>query len=305
MEFLLRRKWGIIPVLIFSLFYSCCFSFSGSRAAPKKLHGYLKYCNKQVTGSDVVSAIRKFKNDSVVVEVTVFTSESHTKTMSTLIEFAGSFQNTPANANYINPAANFYGEAVRNSNNVIERIKFVQEKYIAIVSDGVGGAAGYDENSSISNSSEKQESVHGMGSVEENSQDSTQEGDAVDLDIIFSDEVDKPESDSNSAVSEKTAFLENVQRAVDNYSSELNDLLNRVKAFDIKEGDDNTLSNFKNAMIGLKEKIQTFWGQCSASKMMTDAQKKTVKSSLDVIDSNISSAVTDIDSLRKELRNCK
>ncbi len=260
---------------------------------------YLKYCNKQVTGSDVVSAIRKFKDDSVVVEVTVFLSESQTKVMSTLHEFAGSFQNTPASANYVNPAAVFYGEAVRNSNKVIEKIKFVQEKYVAVA----GGAATHKGGGSVLGSEgETQENIPGTEDRENTAQSQPEEDGATDLDIIFSDEAAASEAGNGQDVSEKTAFLGSVQSAVDNYSSELNDMLNLVKSFDIKEGDDSMLSDLKGAIIALKGKVQGFWGQCSASKMLTDAQKKTVKSSLDSIDSDISAAVADIDALRAKLK---
>ena len=187
---------------------------------------YLKYCNKQVTGSDVVSAIRKFKDDSVVVEVTVFLSESQTKVMSTLHEFAGSFQNTPASANYVNPAAVFYGEAVRNSNKVIEKIKFVQEKYVAVA----GGAATHKGGGSVLGSEgETQENIPGTEDRENTAQSQPEEDGATDLDIIFSDEAAASEAGNGQDVSEKTAFLGSVQSAVDNYSSELNDMLNLVK----------------------------------------------------------------------------
>lgn len=254
---------------------------------------YLKYCDKQITGSDVVSAIRKFKNDSVTVEVTVYTSASTTKTMSTLVEFAGSFQNIPASENYINPAAVFYGEAVRNSNDVIEKIKFRQQAYLAVAGGTALGAAGIRGSSTL-------KGREGSSLPQEDAVEN--DGSPRDLDIIFSDEEGSSGSD-DSMVSEKAAYLGSVQSAIDSYSSELNDMVNRVGSFNMEDGDKAVLVDLKGAVVGLKGKVHDFYQECSTTKLMTDRQKKAVLSSLDTIDSKISEAINTIDSLYRKLES--
>lgn len=92
------------------------------------------YDGSSISGSEVVSAIKKMKGQSLgVCVVTKETSTYYGYSFDSSTGELGSANSTKyssstdvSNKNYINPYANFKGEVVRNSNNVITGIVFTQ-----------------------------------------------------------------------------------------------------------------------------------------------------------------------------------
>lgn len=89
------------------------------------------YDGIQVSGSEVVNVINKFKNDELCIEVkTKKSSTTYGYTNTSLTEKSShsikETQNLKGN-NYINPNGLFLGEVIRDTNNVIVGLLFTQQ----------------------------------------------------------------------------------------------------------------------------------------------------------------------------------
>ncbi|WP_028393929.1 hypothetical protein [Bacillus cihuensis] len=115
--------------------------FSGLQAELKD-QKYLVYDNTKVSGSQVVNAVRKFKSEGEAGNIGVYieTGKNGNGTGTWYYSNASSVNNLAkasvdtsnlsdeTNSNYVNPSGMFNATIVRDSNNAIRAIKFVQEK---------------------------------------------------------------------------------------------------------------------------------------------------------------------------------
>jgi len=235
---------------------------------------YLKYCGDNVSGSDVVSAVRKFRGDSVVIEVTIYTDATSQKTVSTLAELGGSFQNLPSSPNYINPAASFSGVAVRNSNDVIEKIVFTQSKYVSVADGSVLGE-GLPAPASLEDGPADGDGVSGFsvdgGDSGLDSPDIGGKGSAqTDLDIVFSDEEGQVEGETQSPDmdTESSQYVTNIKNSIDGYSSRLDDLAAVIASFDVRDGERGDLTDIKAGLVSLKGDVASLKEQVETTKLL-------------------------------------
>lgn len=91
----------------------------------------LMYDTDNLSGSDVISCINKYKDD-VTVKVTKIIGVDGRTFVTEYSKATGRFNNTPNNVlSYINPNAEFDGVVSRNPNGVITEIAFSQCVYVA------------------------------------------------------------------------------------------------------------------------------------------------------------------------------
>ena len=263
---------------------------------------YTKYCNSDMTGSDVVTAIRKFKNDGVVVQVTTYVTESQTKTMDTLGELGGSFQNLPTNSTYINPAALFTGDVKRNTNGVIEKLVFKQNKYVSVAQGG-----NYVDNGKVATTfaptTEEDTKTNtsfasidnSLDGVSNKKQSNSQSSDSTDLDIIFSDETNK------STSSAETQYLQGIQNTIDNYSSKLDDIKVTIEQMSVDEDAEDTITNVKGMLTDLLEDATRLSNEITSSKTLGKDQIKKLSSDLSTIKASISESNRSLNELKAQL----
>lgn len=92
---------------------------------------YTKFLNTTVSGSDVLSFMRKHGDDKIQIHVQTLlpTGSIPPKTFGAAGESAADFKNLPSNSSfYINPAAEFTASVGRNANDAITSISFTQTK---------------------------------------------------------------------------------------------------------------------------------------------------------------------------------
>lgn len=113
----------------------------GSKAAQKEFSGlqtelseqtFLVYDNADVSGSQVLNAIRKFGDEEIGIKVTTGKGTTwynyNASTPDSLVTASGSTTNTTveSSSEYINPSGKFNAKIVRDSNKVIRGIEFTQ-----------------------------------------------------------------------------------------------------------------------------------------------------------------------------------
>lgn len=94
---------------------------------------FLVYDNTDVSGSQVINAIRKFDDENVGIKVTTGKGTTWYNYDATnpdsLATATGAIANTSieSNAEYVNPSGKFSAKILRDSNDVIRAIHFVQQ----------------------------------------------------------------------------------------------------------------------------------------------------------------------------------
>ena len=239
---------------------------------------YTKYCSNNVTGSDVVTAVRRFKDSNVIVEVTIFTDMASEKTISTITELSGSFQNLPTSENYINPSAEFTGSVHRNQNDVIDRLIFKQNSFVS-----VAGISGSGSGTSVILAENENAAVS-----------------AENVPVVFSDEAeDATGNDVND--SEITQYLGKFENAIDNYSSRIDDVVQKMEVFSVEDGTSGELIDMKGQLAVMGDDIKHLRDECATSRLLSDDQKKPITDTLDAMETGIRNAISEISVLREKL----
>ncbi len=90
--------------------------------------GKTKYENTELSGADVINAIRGNADNIIVSVQTITTADGSVTSNDYSIEQP--YSATPSDKNYINPNAKFIGSLERNSNDVITKLVFTQKEYV-------------------------------------------------------------------------------------------------------------------------------------------------------------------------------
>ncbi|PGT83230.1 ABC transporter permease [Bacillus sp. AFS040349] len=94
---------------------------------------FLVYDNTDISGSQVINAIRKFDDDELGIKVTTGKGTAwynyDATNPDTLTTASGAIANTSIETNnaYINPSGKFAAKIIRDSNDVIRAIQFTQQ----------------------------------------------------------------------------------------------------------------------------------------------------------------------------------
>lgn len=240
---------------------------------------YTKYTTEINTGSDVVSAIRKFR-DELEVKVTIKTSAS-TQTTFSSTSLGTSFQNYPTNSNYINPSASFTCELIKPAG-VILGLWFKQVSYVAPVS--AVAPASLVAPTTLLAAAPEAANFSMMTEYDESGSES---------EIIFSDEVDY------SGATEESVALDSISVAVLNYSSQLDELLDKIGLFDPERDSVDKLDSVIISLTVLHDNLENLLEQCKNGKFDKE-QKIEISSQIEETIAAVDSALSDIEKLKKE-----
>lgn len=262
---------------------------------------YTKYTNGECTGSDVVSAIRKYR-DSIVINVKTKNGTGVVITFSST-HLDASFQNIPTNTYYINPGASFTCTITRAANDNITALNFEQTVAVSIVSasihsvsesggTGTGGGAG---GSGIS--------LYSAGSGMRGSAPVLPAGsDDDDLEILFSDEENG--GSETGVEDEASQFVKDLSEAIMNYSSQLDDLVQELNSLDVEETNSSVLSGFATRLDVLSNNLDGLETKCNSAFLTKDLQKK-YKGMLDSVRTSLKAGIAVVDSYKQELASLK
>lgn len=259
---------------------------------------YLKYCTDSNTGSDVVSAVRKYK-DTVEVKVTIYTDENTQSTLSTLNEaqLGDSFQNMPTDrARYINPSAKFSGSVVRSANDVIIGLTFTQLQYVALNTMNQEAATQHSADNSNSVSVDDAGSFTSNFSRKKSSVDDTE---SEEPSVVFSDEEsNKVDSNGNNASS---SGLKEISQTVTLYGSQLDDLNRSLNSISI-DSEVNDVRKIKVQLSSLAVKIQQSKSELQ-QYALSRGQLKKYKNSFTVLIDRVNQAIASSDKLIKTIQS--
>ena len=277
-----------------------------------------QYQDCTLTGSEVVSAVRKFRS-SIIVKVEICTSVTDRKNLSTEHEYelGGSFQNIPTSENYINPEGEFTCEVVRNANGVIVGMNFEQKKYVAVVPGMVevpspspgsspGGGTPYAAGGAFASYPGAPTSLAADSASEPVGVDEqvTQSQDDSSLDVEFSDEQSASgssasEDNSSQINTEDAQSLQSVSQEVASYGSELDDLIGKVSALDVN-CTPAEVKEVKTSLLRLAGKVEVMQGELSEYKL-SKTQEKKLNSALTTIAEKVAAALVTATRLEKSV----
>lgn len=261
---------------------------------------YTKYTNGECTGSDVVSAIRKYR-DSIVINVKTKNGTGVVTTFNST-HLDASFQNIPTSTYYINPGASFTCTITRAANDNITALNFEQTVAISIVSasihsvsesggTGTGGGSGGTGISVYSADS----GIRGAAPVlPANSDD--------DLEILFSDE--EGGGNETDVDDEASQFVKDLSEAIMNYSSQLDDLVQELNDLDVEETNSSILSGFATRLDVLSNNLDGLEAKCNSAFLTKDLQKK-YKGMLDSVRTSLKAGIAVVDSYKQKLASLK
>lgn len=242
---------------------------------------YEQYANSVCSGSMVVSAIRKYKND-LILSVTVFTNETTT----TEITSFDSFQNYPSNSNYINPSAEFDCELIISANGVVSGMKFKQRAYVST----------YVSTSANASSTQSNLVSGTTGEVSVSTSPFILEGNYAvddDVEIVFSEG------------SESSSFVTGIANDLASISSRIDENLLILKNFDFDTNSAAELENVHNSMLSLETTLCSVKEKCKdervgkseATEYLTNIQK--MQSAI----KNATAAIEELQSQLQEVQN--
>lgn len=252
---------------------------------------YTQYTNGFSTGSDVVSAIRKYK-DSLSVKVLIYKTASTTAEIDN-DDFGTTFQNLPTNANYINPAAQFSCELIRSASDVVVGLAFKQQKYVSLATPTASISLPY--------SMTPVAYATNASSIDESSDEVSTASDSYssdDLEIVYSDGGSKEQNTT------KAVAIENIANAIYDYSSQLDDILKMVDSLDLEDGDDSLLLNALDGLGVLYTNLEAVKGQCTATAVGKDNVEGLIEDVTEV-QLSVSKAEEEVKVLQKRMKEKK
>lgn len=134
-----------MSIMIFTVSSGFANDFSqmlNKRSTEFRESGKTKYDGAEVSGSEVVAAIRRYQNE---LKITVIQLNSNgSPKMAITFQGYTSILNLPTDWNYINPNAKFVGSLNRSTNGAITEMVFTQKNVTtnAVPGSGVGNASG-------------------------------------------------------------------------------------------------------------------------------------------------------------------
>ena len=263
---------------------------------------YLKYCTDSNTGSDVVSAVRKYR-DTVEVKVTIYIDENTQSTLSTLNEtqLGSSFQNMPTDrARYINPSAKFRGSVTRSANDVIVGLTFTQLQYVSLNVVGQGGATAQPYSAGSSNSvSAYADDGGSVTSSFNRKKNSVNSRESEEPSVLFSDE--ESSKANNSGNNASSSGLKEISRIVTVYGSQLDDLNMSLNSIDV-DSEVSDVKEIKVQLNSLASKIQQSKSELQ-QYALSKAQKEKYEASFDSLFSRVEQAITSSDKLVKTIQS--
>lgn len=254
---------------------------------------YTQYCNGYSTGSDVVSAIRKYKDD-LTINVQIYTSTSGTTTMNNS-DFGTTFQNLPTNSKYINPAASFSCELVRSANGVIVGMNFKQAKYVSLATSTSPISTLSMGSDTVSYSSESDMLAAYSDAAMMTEEEATAFSSSGGLDIIYSD------GDENSQNTAESSVIENIANTIYDYSSQLDDIVRLIDSIDLDSGDIKSLQSATKGLETLYSNLDFTKGQCD-TETLGKAKSKELTNNIENIQEKIIEAKEYVKELEKKMK---
>lgn len=251
---------------------------------------YTKYANGECTGSDVVSAIRKYRDD-VLIQVQTKNAPGMVKNF-TSTSLASSFQNIPTSEYYVNPGAFFNCTIIRAANGNITTLKFVQTESVSIVSADINTVV------------ETGGTGTGGGAVGTPfSLRSRAASDSDDLEILFSDEEDSSPCNTGTG-DEASQFAKDLSEAIMNYSSQLDDLAWELDGLDLDKTNSSVLSDFITKLNALSDNLDLLEADCNSAFLTASLQKK-YRNMLEKVRDRLQEAVAIVDDYKQKLASLK
>lgn len=243
---------------------------------------FTQYESVVCTGSDVVSAIRKYKEEMPIV-VHGFSADGSN------FEFdsstASSFQNYPTNHDYINPSAEFNCTLNWSSNGNVMGMEFQQIEFVSsYVPTSLHGHA--EESISL-----LEDEANTMPSMVTSTQFSSPE----DVTIVFSTGEEKLENTNDSIV------IEDLARVIAVNASKLDDIMRGLEAFDLEEDGESELNNAYMKLKNLELEIVSVKDKCK-EEMGEKEEVREVREKLKAVVRGVEEAKVSIKSLREQLK---
>lgn len=293
-----------VSVMLFRIGSSVVRNFTNSitdKNAAVEEADYTKYTNGECTGSDVVSAIRKYR-DKIVIHVQTRNTPTgvHNFSSSSLDE---SFQNLPTNPDYINPGASFNCTITRSANDNITGLVFKQTVALSIVSADIhevaeeggtgtgGGAAHSPAGGGVPASYSLYDDFSGSPSSDASSDE--------DLEVLFSDE-----ESGGSYGSEASQFVKDLSKSIMEYSSQLDDLVQELNDLNVEETNSSILSGFVTRIEVLSNNLDGLEAKCNSAFLTKDLQKK-YKDMLKKVKQNLQDSIDVVNGYKRKLARLK
>lgn len=202
---------------------------------------FTQYESVVCTGSDVVTAIRKYKNDMTII-VHGYSSSGSTFNLdsSTL----STFQNYPTNSDYINPSAEFNCSLTKSDNGNVVGMEFTQIEYVPP----------YVPTSYSTYSLEPEEKPETVASAMlATSKVSTPKND---VEIIFSTGEEELENTNDSIV------VDDLAKSIAMCASHLDDVVTLLENFDLENDGESKLNNAYRKLVNLELEIVSVKEKC-------------------------------------------
>lgn len=264
-----------------------------------------KYDGEELSGADVINAIKSNASNVIVSVQTITGADGATLTREYSLDT--DYSAVPSDVNYINPNAVFSGAIERNSNDVITKIKFTQEKYVnnAVAWTGSGsgsGSGGGTGGGGTTSDDEVVTTLNGLAESLTNTISSLNTGlSAISSDIqtisYNTDPNNQPEQTVKVDMTQVTAKLTDVADALENLQ---NTMTTGIRG-DSGDVEGPNLSDISLSIAQLQEAIDAL-GTPGGSGSSGSGTSSDVDSTLDELQSSLTSLTTAVSGVASDLQ---
>lgn len=263
-----------------------------------------KYDGEELSGADVINAIKSNASNVIVSVQTITGADGATLTNEYSLDT--NYSAVPSDANYINPNAVFSGAIERNSNDVITKIKFTQEKYVnnavAWTGSGSGSGSGGGTGGGTASDDEVVTTLNGIAESLTNTISSLNTGlSAISSDIqtisYNTDPNNQPEQTVKVDMTQVTAKLTDVADALENLQ---NTMTTGIRG-DSGDVEGPNLSDISLSIAQLQEAIDAL-GTPGGSGGSGSGTSSDVDSTLDELQSSLTSLTTAVSGVASDLQ---
>lgn len=263
-----------------------------------------KYDGEELSGADVINAIKGNASNVIVSVQTITGADGATLTREYSLDT--DYSAVPSDVNYINPNAVFSGAIERNSNDVITKIKFTQEKYVnnavAWTGSGSGSGSGGGTGGGSTSDDEVVTTLNGIAESLTNTISSLNTGlSAISSNIqtisYNTDPNNQPEQTVKVDMTQVTAKLTDVADALDDLQ---NTMTTGIRG-DSGDVEGPNLSDISLSIAQLQEAIDAL-GTPGGSGGSGSGTSSDVDSTLDELQSSLTSLTTAVSGVASDLQ---
>lgn len=264
-----------------------------------------KYDGEELSGADVINAIKSNASNVIVSVQTITGADGTTLTSEYSLDTA--YSAVPSDVNYINPNAAFSGAIERNSNDVITKIKFTQEKYVnnAVAwtgSDSGGGSGSGGNGGGTTSDDEVVTTLNGIAESLTNTISSLNTGlSAISANIqtisYNTDPNNQPEQTVKVDMTQVTAKLTDVADALEDLQ---NTMTTGIRG-DSGDVEGPNLADISLSIAQLQEAIDAL-GTSGGSGSSGSGTSSDVDSTLDELQSSLTALTTAVSGVASDLQ---